>query len=191
MTREPLELLLDQVRAGDPAAAAQLVAAFEPGLRQVVRRAFPDRARSRFDSADVVQSVWVRVLAGLRAGAWHFADGARLGAFLAKVARRRLVSRIRHHFPSSEREQAAGVDLDALPAAEEPRPSQVAQAAELWERMLALCPPDHHDILRLRRTGLGLQEIARRTGLHEGSVRRILRQLARRLALAQEPLPVG
>jgi RNA polymerase sigma-70 factor (ECF subfamily) len=139
----------------------------------------------------VVQSVWVRVLAGLRAGAWHFADSARLGAFLAKVARRRLISRIRHHFPSSERPQAAGVDLDGLPAAETPRPSEVAQAAELWERMLALCPPQHHDILRLRRTGLGLEEIARRTGLHEGSVRRILRQLARRLALSQEPLPVG
>jgi RNA polymerase sigma-70 factor (ECF subfamily) len=184
MNGEPLELLLDQVRAGDSAAAAQLVATFEPGLRQVVRRSFPDRARSRFDSADVVQSVWVRVLTGLRAGAWYFADGARLGAFLAKVARRRLVSRIRHHFPSPEREQATGVDFDALPAAEAPHPSQVVQAAELWERMLALCPPAHHDILHLRRTGLGLEEIARRTGLHEGSVRRILRQLARRMALA-------
>jgi RNA polymerase sigma-70 factor (ECF subfamily) len=55
----------------------------------------------------------------------------------------------------------------------------------LWERLLELCPPAHHDILWLRRSGCGPEEISRRTGLHEGSVRRVLRQLARRLALEQ------
>ena len=57
--------------------------------------------------------------------------------------------------------------------------------------MLELCPPEHHDVLRLRREGLRLEDIASLTGLHEGSVRRILRQLARQLALAQEPLAAG
>jgi RNA polymerase sigma-70 factor (ECF subfamily) len=82
-------------------------------------------------------------------------------------------------------------DLEGVPAAHEPRPSEVAQAGELWERMLALCPPEHHEVLRLRRQGVLLTEIASRTGLHEGSVRRILRQLARQLALDQEPLAAG
>src|SRR5436190_1174477 len=72
-----------------------------------------------------------------------------------------------------------------------PRPSEVAQANDLWDRLLALCPPEHHAILRLRRDGLPLEEIAARTGLHEGSVRRILRRLARELALAEEPLAAG
>jgi RNA polymerase sigma-70 factor (ECF subfamily) len=80
------------------------------------------------------------------------------------------------------------LDLDGLAASPEPRPSEVAQAGDLWEKMLALCPPEHHELLRLRRQGLLLTEIAARTGLHEGSVRRILRQLARQLALEQEPL---
>jgi RNA polymerase sigma-70 factor (ECF subfamily) len=48
--------------------------------------------------------------------------------------------------------------------------------------MLALCPPEYHEILHLKRQGLLLDEIANRTGLHEGSVRRILRRLARQLA---------
>ena len=47
--------------------------------------------------------------------------------------------------------------------------------------MLDLCPPEHHEVLVLRREGLPLVEIAARTGLHEGSVRRILRRLAREL----------
>jgi RNA polymerase sigma-70 factor (ECF subfamily) len=49
--------------------------------------------------------------------------------------------------------------------------------------MLDLCPPDHHSVLLLKRDGLPLAEIAARTGLHEGSVRRILRQLSRDLAM--------
>jgi RNA polymerase sigma-70 factor (ECF subfamily) len=49
--------------------------------------------------------------------------------------------------------------------------------------MLQLCPPEHRAVLCLRRDGLPLAEIAARTGLHEGSVRRILRRLVRELAL--------
>jgi RNA polymerase sigma-70 factor (ECF subfamily) len=188
MSVEPLQHLLDRMRGGDPDAAEQFVAACEPHLRLVIRRSLPDQLRPRFDSVDVVQSVWVHVLTGLRAGAWHFPDRAHLQAFLAKVARRRLISRLRRHHPAARREQPAGTDLDALPAPEQPRPSEVAQATELWDRMLALCPPGHHELLRLRRQGLALAEIARRTGLHEGSVRRILRRLARELALLREPL---
>jgi len=48
--------------------------------------------------------------------------------------------------------------------------------------MLALCPPAHQELLRLRREGVPLAEIAARTGLHPGSIRRILRDLARKMA---------
>jgi RNA polymerase sigma-70 factor (ECF subfamily) len=65
----------------------------------------------------------------------------------------------------------------------------VAQADDMWERMLEICPREHHPVLILKREGLPLTEIASRTGLHEGSVRRILRRLARELALRQVPLP--
>jgi RNA polymerase sigma-70 factor (ECF subfamily) len=188
MTGEPLEGLLARLSGGDAAAAEQVFVAYEPYLRMVVRRYLPGRLRAKFDSADVVQSVWVHVLHGLRASRWRFLDRPRLRAFLVRVARRRLCTRFRRHHAALEREQAASAPLDLLPAAGQPRPSEVAEAAELWERMLALCPPEHHTLLHLRRAGLALAEIAARTGMHEGSVRRILRRLARQLALRQEPL---
>jgi RNA polymerase sigma-70 factor (ECF subfamily) len=47
---------------------------------------------------------------------------------------------------------------------------------------MELCPPAHRQILELKRQGFPLEEIARRVGLHEGSVRRIIYELARRLA---------
>jgi RNA polymerase sigma factor (sigma-70 family) len=189
MKAEPLALLLEQLNRGDREAAERVFAAYEPYLRMVVRRYLPGRLRPKLDSIDVVQSVWVQVLRGLRACRWHFTDTARLQAFLVKVTRRLLTSRFRRHHTALERERPGVATLDVFPAAGQPRPSEVAQAAELWERMLALCPPEHHALLRLRRLGLPLNEVAARTGLHEGSVRRILRRLARRLALSQEPIP--
>jgi RNA polymerase sigma factor (sigma-70 family) len=191
MTAETLEALLAKLGRGDRAAAEQVFVAYEPYLRMVVRRHLTGRLRTKCDSADVVQSVWVHVLNGLRECRWHFADRPRLQAFLARVARRRLTSRFRRHHAALEREEASDASLDGLPAAGQPRPSEVAQAEELWQRMLALCPPEHHELLRLRRIGLHLAEIASRTGMHEGSVRRILRRLARQLALRCEPLAVA
>jgi RNA polymerase sigma-70 factor (ECF subfamily) len=135
-----------------------------------------------------MQSVWVHVFGGLRAGHWQFPDEGRLRAFLLQVTRRRLVSRVRRHLSSAQRE-AGSANLDTFPAPVGPRPSEVVQADELWQRMLALCPPGHHQLLQLRKQGLTLDEIALRTGLHEGSVRRILRRLARQLTL--ETVPAG
>jgi RNA polymerase sigma-70 factor (ECF subfamily) len=188
MDAEPLDVLLERLGRGDVAAAEQVVADYEPYLRALVRRSLPEPLRAKFDSIDVIQSVWVHVLHAVRAGAWQVVDRARLRALLVTVARRRLVSRYRHHRAAVEREQP-GADLAGLPAPRQPRPSEVAQADELWERMLALCPPEYHELLRLRRQGLLLNDIAARTGMHEGSVRRVLRRLARQLALEQEPLP--
>ncbi len=55
-------------------------------------------------------------------------------------------------------------------------------ADELWTTLLEMCPPAHREVLELKRQGMPLAEIAGRTGLHEGSVRRLLYDLAKRLA---------
>jgi RNA polymerase sigma-70 factor (ECF subfamily) len=183
MSLEPLDALLDQLCRGDRLAAEEVFWAYEPYLRAVVRRALPPRLRAKFDSADVVQSVWAHVLPRLPSAGWRFATRGQLRAFLVTVARHRLLDRVRRYRPALEHERPLTPgDLENTPASGQPPPSEVVQADDLWERMLALCPPEYHELLRLRRQGLLLAEIAARTGLHEGSVRRILRQLARRLA---------
>jgi RNA polymerase sigma-70 factor (ECF subfamily) len=188
MTEGPLDKLLEQLAAGDLQAAEQVFRTYEPYLRLVVRRSLPGRLRSKFDSIDVVQSVWVHVLRGMRECRWQFLDKPHLLAFLVQIARRRLTTRLRHHHVAVEREQPWNTELEAVLHSAQPAPSEMAQAGELWERMLALCPPEHHVLLELRRSGLTMDEIAARTGLHEGSVRRVLRGLARQLALRTEPI---
>jgi RNA polymerase sigma-70 factor (ECF subfamily) len=187
MSIPPLDDLLEKLCHGDVDAAEQVFVTYEAYLRKVVRRQLPARLRTRFDSIDIVQSAWRDVLHGFREAGWRFATTAQLQAFLIKVTRNRFIDRCRQHSSHLDREEPLG-DLEAhdLPPSREPEPSAVAQAEDLWERMLALCPPEHHELLRLRRGGVTLPEIAVRTGLHVGSVRRILRTLSLHLACEQD-----
>jgi RNA polymerase sigma-70 factor (ECF subfamily) len=182
----PLDPLLERLCRGDDAAAAEVFRAYEPYLRLVVRRQLPSRLRAKLDSADVVQSVWADVLDGFRDAGWRFRDAEHLKAFLLKATRNRLIDRLREHRPAMEHEVPLPAnEPDRLPPARQPRPSQVVEAGELWERMLALCPPAHRPLLELKRQGLPVADIAARTGLHPGSVRRVFYDLARRLAEEQ------
>lgn len=181
MTDEPVDNLVEQFQAGDSAAAAKLYRAFEPFLRGLVRRRLPDRVRGRFDSMDVVQSAWASLIDGLRGGRWQFPDEPRLRAFLARVVLCRLYDRGRTALLQTACEEPLSGVGTTLPGPE-PRPSEQVRAGDAWDALLAACPPEHLPVLHLRREGLSCAEIADQTGLHPGSIRRVLRHLARRVA---------
>ena len=189
---EPLDDLLAQLCSGDPVAAERVFLAYEPYLRRAVRRHLPDPLRAKFDSADIIQSVWADVLSGFREAGWHFTDADHLRGFLFIATRNRLIDRVRRYQRAAEREEPLGEDEEhLLLPSPEPGPSEVAQAGDLWDRIVARCPPEHRPILGLKRQGYSLAEIADRTGLHPDSVRRILRALARELAFAPARGPGG
>ena len=186
MNDDHLDELIARLNEGHLDAAERVFLAYEPYLRMAVRRQLSGPLRAKLDSMDIVQSVWADVLSRFRESGWRFADRAHLGAFLKKLAYHRLIDRHRTHRRAIERERPLGeARIEDLPGTAQPRPSEVAQGRELWEQMLDRCPPAHRELLRLKRQGLPLAEIAARTGLHEGSVRRILYDLARRLAASQ------
>jgi RNA polymerase sigma-70 factor (ECF subfamily) len=185
---EPLDNLLGQLCSGDVAAAAAVFRAFEPYLRKAVRRQIPANLRAKFDSADILQSVWADALRGFREAGWRFSDADHLRGFLFVAMRNRVVDRIRQSQKAADRQEPLGDRDDGHTlASRQPRPSEVAQAEDLWERILAHCPPEHRPLLALKRQGYSLAEIAERTGLHPDSVRRILRTLARQLAFDGQP----
>jgi RNA polymerase sigma-70 factor (ECF subfamily) len=183
MSAESLSALLEQLGKGDEAAAERVFRAYEPYLRLVVRRMLPAKLHAKFDSIDVVQSVWADLLDGFRAADWQFKDVQHLRAFLVKATRYRFLDRVRQHQRAADLERSIEQDdLHGQVYDPGPRPSETAQAADLWQEMLALAPPAHHELLRLRRQGRPLAEIAERTGLHPSSIRRILYDLAQQLA---------
>ena len=189
MNLDSLEPLLEKLCQGDMAVAKEVFLAYEPYLRRVVRRQLPTRLRAKFDSGDIVQSVWVQLLRGYKTGAWHFADVRRLQAFLVRVTCNRFNDRFRKHRLAFEKEQRlGGMHTSEMPRSPEPPASKLLHAEELWQRMLTLCAPEHHALLRLKRQGLPMEDLVAQTGLHPGSIRRILRNLARRLALQPQPM---
>jgi RNA polymerase sigma-70 factor (ECF subfamily) len=180
---EPLDNLLAQLCSGDMDAAAQLFLAYEPYLRKAVRRHLPAPLRAKFDSVDILQSVWADLLRGFRENGYCFSDADHLRGFLFIATRNRLIDRIRQHEKRAAREEPLGdPDREHCLPCPQPCPSEVAEAEDLWGRIQAHCPPEHRPIVDLRRQGYSLSEIADRTGMHPDSIRRILRTLARELA---------
>jgi RNA polymerase sigma factor (sigma-70 family) len=184
MNDDSLEAVLDALCAGDSESADKVFRTYEPYLRRVIRRQLSPPLRAKFDSEDVVQSAWADLLQGFRDGSWSFSNARELKAFLVKATRHRFIDRVRRHQTALRREQPAsnGQMLTSIPSAQ-PRPSEFAQANEMWERILATSQPNHRAVLEARRQGFSVAEIAERTGFHVDSIHRILRNLASRLAV--------
>lgn len=172
--------VLEALPVSDREAVARLFQEHEAFLRGIVRRYLASADRSQLDSADIVQSVWVQLLQRVKAISQRFDDEEGLKAFLLRAVRNRFIDHDRRIRARKKRELLVAT---ARQHQAPPRPSELARASELWERMKACCPPRHLIILEMKRQGRTLDEIASHTGLHPGSVRRILYDLARRLAV--------
>lgn len=186
MPADSVDELLEQLGRGEIQALGELVEAYGPYLRAVVRARLSDRLRAKFDSVDVVQSVWVHVIRQLGRDGWRVNDASHLRALLVTLARRRLATRARRCGREELGELSGEDGMAAVTDTRTRPPGEAAEVDDVWERLYLLTPPEHRPILLLRREGLTLDEIAARTGLHEGSVRRIIRQLSRQVAVNTE-----
>lgn len=183
MSRDTLDHLLERLCDGDEASAERVFRDYEPYLRLVVRRMLSPKLRSKFDSIDVVQSVWADVVVGFREAGWRFETPAHLKAFLVKATRNRFLDRVRQQrLPLAYERSLEVSDLNHACPAVGYGAGADAEADELWQQMLTLCPPQHQPLLEMKRQGCSLAIIAERSGLHPSSVRRIFYDLARRLA---------
>ncbi len=179
---ENVEGLIRRLNEGDVQVAEQLFLYFEPYLRMVVRRRIQPKMRSKFDSTDILQSVWANLITNLSGSGYHFDNKDHLRNFLNRAVVNKFHDQYRHFRREISHQNSLGEsELSEIPAINLERPSQIAQHDELWQQMLNACPEKHRDILQFRRDGLRIAEIADRTGLHPSSVRRILYDLARTL----------
>jgi RNA polymerase sigma factor (sigma-70 family) len=185
---DSLERLLARLHDGDIEAAQQLFTSYEPYLRLLVRRQLSGELRAKFDSLDIIHSVWTDLLDGFRTTRWQFDDPNQLRAFLVKATQHRLIDKARRHLRQGSREEPL-LTRGPHPASPAPSPTDLAAAHELWDKLVTLCPPQHRSLLDLKRQGFALAEIAERTGLHASSVRRILYDLARRAAETTNQAP--
>jgi RNA polymerase sigma-70 factor (ECF subfamily) len=97
MADPDLSELLRRVRAGDSAAATELVQRYEPQIRQEVRLRLRDRRLRRFfDSMDVCQSVFSSFFFRAANGGCDLEQPDQLVNFLVAITRNKLAELVRH-----------------------------------------------------------------------------------------------
>ena len=158
--------LIQRLRAGDQAAATELVRRYEGAVRRTIRFRLSDaRLRSVLDSTDVCQSVFASFFVRAAAGQYELGAPEQLVKLLVTMARNKLASQVR-------REQAGRRDrrrTGAAPAGEEPAdagpsPSQEVSARELLQEVYRRLSPEERRLVELRNDGRDWEAIAAEVG---------------------------
>jgi RNA polymerase sigma factor (sigma-70 family) len=177
-------LLMQSVREGSQDAARTLFERYGPHIRRVVRRKLHQKLRAQFDSVDFVQDVWASFFAQQGRQASFESPEALIG-FLSNMAYHKVIDAFRHNVQTKKRDVDRDTPLDKVVntqdgrlAGRQPTPSQVAVAKEQWDQLLDRVPEHYRPILTLLREGNTREEIARKLGINEKTVHRVLRRIA-------------
>ncbi|HVK14348.1 MAG TPA: ECF-type sigma factor [Gemmataceae bacterium] len=177
---------LARVRAGDSAAAADLVREYEPAVRVAVRAHLVDPSlRRHFDSTDVCQSVSGSFFVRMAAGQYDVADPAQLVALLVRMSRNKLASQARR-FGRTKRDARRDVRdaavLNGLAGAAT-GPAAAAAARELLAAVLDRLPNKDREIAQRRAVGQDWTTIGAEMGGSPDGRRKQLARAIDRLGL--------
>jgi RNA polymerase sigma factor (sigma-70 family) len=175
--------LIARARAGDQAAWEELFQTCYPKVIRVVRRKLDRPLRSLYDSTDFVSDVMKSLAANI--DRLDFPSLGSLIAFLAQAAEQKVIDEYRRRHTlkrdiKRERAMAGANGNDNRPiflASADPTASQVAQAGEIRERLLAGQDESERTVIELRQLGYTNTEIAERTGWNIRKVQRFLKDL--------------
>jgi RNA polymerase sigma factor (sigma-70 family) len=183
-TEEPSgsDSLFSRARDGDPAACRELFQTFYPKVKRVISRRLTARSslRSLYDSADFASDVFKSFVAKWER--YEFPNQDALVAFLTEEALRKLIDGHRRHHGQKrniERERPIGALHDEANgdyfASADPTPSQVVQALETHDRVVAGLSHVELRIIDLRTEGYSNEEIADKVGWGLRKVQRFLK----------------
>ena len=153
--------LLGRVAGGDATAVRECLQRFGGLVWSLARRLSPNQS----DAEDAVQEIFVDI--------WRSANkydprAASEATFVAMIARRRLIDRLR----SRQRRREEPLSEGENRAIQQPQEGELAAEAALAARAIAQLRPDQRQVLLLATMhGLSHEEIAARTGLPLGTVK--------------------
>ncbi len=148
--------LMARVRAGDDAAARELMRTYEPTIRRTIRIRLADpRLRRVLDSTDICQSVFGSFFVRAALGQYDLDDPQQLLRLLVNMSRKKLIDHERRERAARRdfrRTQAAGALEYELPA-REGTPSQEVAAQELLREVRKRLSPDERRLAEQRAAG--------------------------------------
>jgi RNA polymerase sigma-70 factor (ECF subfamily) len=179
--------LIQRVRGGDPAAAAELVRRYEPAVRRMVRLQLRDpRLRRVLDSSDVCQSVLASFFVRAASGQYDLHQPDQLLRLLVVMARNKLASQARSSYVlrRDDRPRAPGAALAAT-VAPGPSPSQQAAWKDLLREVRGRLSAEERQLADRRADRQEWSEIAAAVG---GSPEALRKKLARALDRVSQQL---
>jgi RNA polymerase sigma factor (sigma-70 family) len=178
---------LRRLRAGDEAAAAELVRRYEPEIRLEVRtwlRLRNPRLRRVFDSMDVCQSVLGSFFVRAAIGEFDLERPEQLIRLLVGMARNKLAERVRWHQRRRRdvrRVEGDGAEADAAVVRE--TPSQIVAGRELLQEFRRRLSDDERRLADLRVQGCEWVAIAGEIGGTPEALRKQLTRAVERVEL--------
>ncbi len=177
--------LIQRVRAGDEAAAAELVRRYEPSIRRAVRIRLGDTRLARaFDSMDVCQSVMASFFVRAALGQYELNAPEQLLKLLATMARHKLADRVdqeRAGCRDNRRVEEGSAETREVAAAGS-TPSRQVAAREMLEEVLRRLSPEERQLVEMRQQGIDWAGIAQQLGGSPDALRKRLARATDRVA---------
>jgi RNA polymerase sigma-70 factor (ECF subfamily) len=180
-----------RVRAGDAAAAEELVRQYGEKIRREAKARTTDpRLRQVFDSVDICQSVLGSFFAGAAAGQFELNQPDDLVRLLAGMARNKVAHQARkQHAGKRDVRKSRPLNLAAFePAAAGPSPSQAIAGADLLNAFRERLTDEERELADRRATGESWEQVAATMG---GTPQARRKQLERAVARVTAELGSG
>jgi DNA-directed RNA polymerase specialized sigma24 family protein len=175
--------ILEQVQAGDEAAAEEFVRIYEPYVRQVVRaRLRAMRLRRVADSSDFCQAVMASFLIRVTVGEYDLAGSIELKRLLGRMAINKVVDLARKpEFRNPVLAVSAPGVRGVEPIAPGPGPASNLAWKDMVEAVRGRLTDNERSISDLRTTGLSWTEVAASLGEKPDAVRNRLNRALKRI----------
>lgn len=192
MAEEPtFEDFIRRVRAGDEAAAEELVRQYGEKVRREARaRTVDPRLRQVFDSMDICQSVLGSFFVGAAAGQFELRQPEDLVHLLAGMARNKVAFQARKQRAARrDVRRSKPLDLSVFePAADDPTPSQTVAGADLLKAFRDRLTEEERELADRRAMGENWEQVAAAMG---GTPQGRRKQLERAIARVTSQLRLG
>jgi RNA polymerase sigma-70 factor (ECF subfamily) len=177
--------LLARWQAGDQQAAAKLWWRYATQLIGLTRKWLSGEMARHLDPEDVVQSVYRSFFAVARSEAFVLRHSGHLWRLLVTITRHKLRDQVRRQGRLKRRPGGAAVTglegLEAELMTHQPTPAEAAALADELKLALAGLDAEQRRMVELRLQGYKLGEIAKASGHHERTVRRVLHRVREHL----------
>ena len=189
--------LMNRLRTGDDAAAAEVFRRFTDQLIHLARRQLDSGTLGKTDPEDVVQSVYRSFFTRYQAGQFDIETWNELWGLLTTITLRKCVNRV-EYFQARCRDvrrevdcpaaaEGSGVSWEALDR--EPMPFEAAVLAETVEQVLQGTAAVERPIVQLSLQGYTALEISSHLHRSERTIRRVRERLKKHLHQLQVRSP--